>query len=269
MQLLTEAHRPITSPCLSWAGKTFVSSINSPLRVQKRDELRSYLKERGVGTEVYYPLPLHLAKLLPRPGVPEGVPSRNRSERLRKSCPFRSLRNCDGQPSMSCRRSPRFIVNASLTSISARGWFPRPFLLLFLGLSVRIMPVGEGCDALVDFCMVHLPVLPHEALGLTGHVPCPRLRLVVGPTTGQPFAPRSSLNSQKVSVYTDTHADECSNGPGWMSDRHGGRARYVFPLVTPHGGEGHGVAPGWWGPAYQVFHMREGRLRARPRNPRA
>ncbi len=30
------------------------------LRVQKRDELRTYLKDHGVGTEVYYPLPLHL-----------------------------------------------------------------------------------------------------------------------------------------------------------------------------------------------------------------
>ncbi len=58
--------------------------------------------------------------------------------------------------------------------------------------------------------MVHLPVLPHEALGLHGHVLVHASRLVVGPTTGQPFAPRSSLNSQKVSVYTDTHADEGS-----------------------------------------------------------
>lgn len=30
------------------------------LRVEKRDELRTYLKDHGVGTEVYYPLPLHL-----------------------------------------------------------------------------------------------------------------------------------------------------------------------------------------------------------------
>jgi dTDP-4-amino-4,6-dideoxygalactose transaminase len=30
------------------------------IRVQKRDELRAFLKDKGVGTEVYYPLPMHL-----------------------------------------------------------------------------------------------------------------------------------------------------------------------------------------------------------------
>lgn len=30
------------------------------IRVQKRDELRAHLKDKGVGTEVYYPFPLHL-----------------------------------------------------------------------------------------------------------------------------------------------------------------------------------------------------------------
>ena len=30
------------------------------LRVARRDDLQSYLKERGIGTSIYYPLPLHL-----------------------------------------------------------------------------------------------------------------------------------------------------------------------------------------------------------------
>ncbi len=41
-------------------AKSFHVFNQFTVRVQKRDELRAYLKDKGVGTEVYYPLPMHL-----------------------------------------------------------------------------------------------------------------------------------------------------------------------------------------------------------------
>jgi dTDP-4-amino-4,6-dideoxygalactose transaminase len=42
------------------------------VRVQRRDALRTFLTERGIGSEVYYPLPLHLQKALQSLGHAEG-----------------------------------------------------------------------------------------------------------------------------------------------------------------------------------------------------
>ncbi len=43
------------------------------IRVKKgRDELREYLKQQGIGTSVYYPLPLHLQKCFANLGYKEG-----------------------------------------------------------------------------------------------------------------------------------------------------------------------------------------------------
>lgn len=42
------------------------------IRVPKRDELKAYLAEQGVGTEIYYPCPLHLQPALEHLGFKEG-----------------------------------------------------------------------------------------------------------------------------------------------------------------------------------------------------
>jgi len=42
------------------------------LRVENRDRLQAYLKEKGVGTEVYYPLPLHLQECFRELGYSKG-----------------------------------------------------------------------------------------------------------------------------------------------------------------------------------------------------
>ena len=42
------------------------------IRAQRRDQLRSFLSDRGIGTEIYYPLPLHLQKCFSYFGYSEG-----------------------------------------------------------------------------------------------------------------------------------------------------------------------------------------------------
>jgi len=42
------------------------------IRVSERDEVRAALSERGVGTEIYYPEPLHLQPCLAYLGCGEG-----------------------------------------------------------------------------------------------------------------------------------------------------------------------------------------------------
>lgn len=43
------------------------------IRVPKRDDLRAFLKDRGVGTEIYYPLPMHLQNCYKDLGYTKGA----------------------------------------------------------------------------------------------------------------------------------------------------------------------------------------------------
>ena len=42
------------------------------IRCSKRDELESYLKEKGIGTLKHYPIPMHLQKAYADLGLKEG-----------------------------------------------------------------------------------------------------------------------------------------------------------------------------------------------------
>lgn len=56
-QLFGKADLPIGLPAVVTNRHIFNQYV---IRTNSRDELQAYLKEKGVGTEVYYPVPLHL-----------------------------------------------------------------------------------------------------------------------------------------------------------------------------------------------------------------
>ncbi|HJU74308.1 MAG TPA: DegT/DnrJ/EryC1/StrS family aminotransferase [Gemmatimonadaceae bacterium] len=59
------------------------------IRVERRDELQAYLKERGIGTAIYYPLPLHLQTCFGYLGYKEGsLPESERAAKQVLSLPI-------------------------------------------------------------------------------------------------------------------------------------------------------------------------------------
>lgn len=56
---LAELAAPVTLPVVA-AGATRHIYNQFVIRAPRRDELQAFLRENGIGTEIYYPLPLHL-----------------------------------------------------------------------------------------------------------------------------------------------------------------------------------------------------------------
>ena len=75
-----ESHAPLRFPeCLPEANHVYHQYV---VRAERRDELKKFLAGRGVGSEVYYPLPLHLQKCFAYLGYREGdLPEAERAAR--------------------------------------------------------------------------------------------------------------------------------------------------------------------------------------------
>lgn len=56
-QLFAETGLPVGLPAVAADRHIFNQYV---IRVARRDELQAYLREKGVGTEIYYPVPMHL-----------------------------------------------------------------------------------------------------------------------------------------------------------------------------------------------------------------
>ena len=76
------------------------------LRVSRRDDLRSFLQKKGVGTEVYYPVPLHLQECFLNLGYGEGsLPESENAARDTVAIPvFPELRETQARYVVDCIR---------------------------------------------------------------------------------------------------------------------------------------------------------------------
>ncbi len=75
---------PVTLPGLG-AGRVFHQFV---VRVPQRDAVRRFLQERGVGTEVYYPIPLHQQPALRDYAPPGPLPETERAAREALALPM-------------------------------------------------------------------------------------------------------------------------------------------------------------------------------------
>jgi dTDP-4-amino-4,6-dideoxygalactose transaminase len=69
-QLFRNAKLPITLPVVTTDRHIFNQYV---IRSTSRDQLQAFLKQKGVGSEVYYPVPMHLQGCFAYLGIPAGA----------------------------------------------------------------------------------------------------------------------------------------------------------------------------------------------------
>ena len=80
-------HPDVRTPRVDAANVSIFNQYT--LRVERRDALQAALKERGIGTAIYYPLPLHLQPCFAYLGYKEGAfPEAERAAREVLSLPI-------------------------------------------------------------------------------------------------------------------------------------------------------------------------------------
>jgi len=81
------------------------------VRSAQRDKLQAHLKAAGIGTEIYYPVPLHLQGMLCEFGVPAGrLPGSGSAARERWRCRIYPELTHE-QFGTRCDESPGFLLN--------------------------------------------------------------------------------------------------------------------------------------------------------------
>ncbi len=87
---LAPLNLPLTLPVPApWQSRHVWNQFT--IRTPRRDELKTFLADRGIGTEIYYPLPLHLQPCYAEAGYREGdLPESERASREALSLPIHS-----------------------------------------------------------------------------------------------------------------------------------------------------------------------------------
>jgi dTDP-4-amino-4,6-dideoxygalactose transaminase len=113
-QLFRQAKLPITLPVVTTDRHIFNQYV---IRSTSRDQLQNFLKTKGIGSEVYYPVPMHLQDCFAYLGLKEGqFPESERAAKESLAIPVYPELN-DAQAKYVVEAISEFVVNAAVAPL--------------------------------------------------------------------------------------------------------------------------------------------------------